>query len=164
MRRSAMSTGNVDAPPRKLRRPLTAVAAIGVLSTTVGVVALLTAPGATTVDGTTYDTTFVTEWLWWFAYVLVPVAAVLMRRADSSYAMYAIAAAALVLPHFVVAAVVVARYHWSGWASGLEMFAFLHPVGLFAATAVVLGISADAGAARRRVPAGTPASAAGFEP
>ncbi|WP_299037930.1 hypothetical protein [uncultured Pseudokineococcus sp.] len=123
---------------------------VGALSTILGVLALTTAPGATTVDGTSYDTTFVTEWLWWLAYALVPVAAVLLWRAAAGFTTYVAVGAALVVPHVVVAAVVFARYQWSGWGSGLEIFAFLHPAGLFALTLLALTAVGAVDAARRR--------------
>ncbi|MEJ5867976.1 hypothetical protein WDV85_09525 [Pseudokineococcus sp. 5B2Z-1] len=137
------------APARRIR-PWPAVAVTGAASTALGVLALATAPGATTVDGTTYDTTFVTEWLWWLAYALVPVAAALAWRARAGYLAYVATGAALVLPHVVVAAVVVARYRLSGWGDGLEVFAFLHPVGLATVATGGLAVVGAVDALRRR--------------
>ena len=67
VRPSAMTLREVDAPPQQPRIAWSIVAATGALSTVIGVLALVTAPGATTTDGTTYDTTFVTKWVWWLA-------------------------------------------------------------------------------------------------
>lgn len=117
-----------------------AVAVVGALSVAVGGLALVTAPGVTRLDEFAYDTTFVTAW-WWLAYALVPVAAVIAWRAKASYFAYVAIGAVLVVPHFVVAAVVVARYRWSGWSDGLEVFAFVHPVGLSVLAVVVLVVT-----------------------
>lgn len=148
-----MTVGEIDAPPQRPRVAWSLVAATGALSTILGVLALVTAPGATTVDGTSYDTTFVTEWLWWLAYALVPVAAVLLWRAAASYLTYVAVGAALVVPHVVVAAVVFARYQWSGWGSGLEIFSFIHPAGLFGLTLLALTAVGAVDATRRQLAA-----------
>lgn len=132
-----MTVREIDAPPHQPRIAWPVVATTGALSTVIGVLALVTAPGATMTDGTTYDTTFVTEWVWQLAYVLVPVAAVLLWRATGSYLTYVATGTALVVPHVVVAGVVFARYQWSGWGSGLEIFYFIYPAGLFALTLVL---------------------------
>ncbi|WP_339574120.1 hypothetical protein [Pseudokineococcus basanitobsidens] len=125
------------------------VAAVGATSGGVGVLALVTAPGVTRVDELAYDTTFVTAW-WWLAYALVPVAAVVAWRVRAGYLTYVAVGAALVVPHVAVAALVVARYRWSGWSDGLEVFAFLHPLGLFAVAVVVLVVTGVVDALRRR--------------
>lgn len=95
-------------------------------------------PGSHHSRRTNYDTTFVSESLWWLAYALLPVAAVLLWRGKASYMTYVTTGAALVVPHVVVAAVVFARFQLSGWGSGLEIFYFIHPAGLFALTLLVL--------------------------
>ncbi|MEJ5945326.1 hypothetical protein WDZ17_08470 [Pseudokineococcus basanitobsidens] len=145
-----MAVRQEDAPTRPHRAARRVVLPVGALSAAVGALALVTAPGATTVDGTTYDTTFVTGWLWWLAYAVVPVAAVLAWRARASYLAYVATGTVLVVPQVVVAAVVAVRYQLSGWGSGLEFLAFLHPVGLFFLTAVVLGAVGAVDAAHRR--------------
>ncbi|MEJ5944739.1 hypothetical protein WDZ17_05455 [Pseudokineococcus basanitobsidens] len=131
------------------RSPGAVVAAVGATSGGVGVLALVTAPGVTRVDELAYDTTFVTAW-WWLAYALVPVAAVVAWRVRAGYLTYVAVGAALVVPHVAVAALVVARYRWSGWSDGLEVFAFLHPLGLFAVAVVVLVVTGVVDALRRR--------------
>lgn len=124
------------------------------LSVAVGAFALLSAPGATTGDGVSYDMTFVTMWVWWLAFALVPVAAVLTWWAAAGWKTYLAAGAALVLPHVLVAAVVVVGYQLSGWGSGLEIFAFLHPLGLFVLALLVLSVVGGVSEARRRLTRG----------
>lgn len=135
--------------PVTRRVPGGVAVAVGAASVVVGVLALVMAPGVTRLDQYTYDTTFVTAW-WWLAYVLVVPAAVLLRRARAGYAGYVVTGAALVVPHVVVAALVVARYRATGWGDGLEVLAFLHPFGLFVVTAAVLGLTGAVDAGRRR--------------
>ena len=135
--------------PVARRVPVDVPVATGAASVAVGALALVTAPGVTRLDEYTYDTTFVTAW-WWLAYVLVVPAAVLLWRTRAGYAGYVVTGAALVVPHLAVAALVVARYRATGWGDGLEVFAFVHPVGLLVLTAVVLGGTGAVDAARRR--------------
>jgi len=135
--------------PVTRRVPVGVAVAVGAASVAVGVLALVTAPGVTRLDRNSYDTTFVTAW-WWLAHVLVVPAAVLLWRTRAGYAGYVVTGAALVVPHVVVAAFVVARYRATGWGDGLEVFAFLHPFALFVVTVVVLGLTGAVDAARRR--------------
>ena len=120
------------------------VVVIGVLtvSSAVSVLALATASGVVPLGGGDFSTEFISGW-WWLAFLLVPVPGVCARPRSTTAA---VAMSALVVPHFVAAAVCVARYRTSGWAQGLEVFAFLHPVLL----TVVAGALTRGIAARRR--------------
>lgn len=128
---------------KKARRPPAWAVAVpvAVLSVGLGAVALLSAPGATTIDGSSFNTTFVIMGWWWATYALLPLAAALawwVSAARPGWSAYLAAGVALVLPQMVVAAIVVARYQLSGWGSGLEFLSFLHPIGLLVLTLVVL--------------------------
>jgi hypothetical protein len=100
--------------------------AVLVLSSAIAVLALATADGITRLTDIDHRVEFISAW-WWLAWLLVPVPALTARRRPRAAVLQA---AALVLPHFVAAAVVVSRYRSSGWSDGLESMAFLHPIGL----------------------------------
>ncbi len=118
--------GEPEAPVAVSTRTRDGAAVLGVLalSTAVAVVALVTARGVVALGDDGYATEFIGD-SWWLAFLLAPVPAVLARhRRATSVA----AAAALVLPQFLAAAVTVARYRAAGWDDGLAVLSFLHPV------------------------------------
>ncbi len=110
--------------------------AVGVLalSSGIAVLALATASGVTALGGGSYETEFISGW-WWLAWLLIPIPVLAARRRPRAAVLQA---GALVLPQFVAAAVCVSRYRSSGWSDGLEIFAFLQPGLLTAATLVLV--------------------------
>jgi hypothetical protein len=118
-----------------LRGDIAAVLGVLALSVAVAFLALATARGVVPLGDDLYGTEFVSGW-WWLAFLLAPLPAVMARRRSATAV---VAAAALVVPHYIAAAVCVARYRDSGWGDGLEVLSFLHPVLL---TVVAFGLVA----------------------
>ena len=103
-------------------------------SVAVAVLALVTAGGVTQLTDSNYSTEFISDW-WWLAFLLAPVPALSARRRPLGAAIQTVA---LVVPQFAAATVCVARYRSSGWGSGLEVFAYLHPLLLTALTVALM--------------------------
>jgi hypothetical protein len=118
------------------RRDLPAVLVLLALSVGVAVLALATARGVTPLGDDVYATEFISAW-WWLAWLLLPAPVATARRRPGAAALQTVA---LVLPQFAAAAVCVARYRSSGWADGLEVLTFLHPVLLTVVTCVLVAL------------------------
>lgn len=109
--------------------------------------ALHLADGATLVSGTTYDTEFIDGRVLSLAWLLVPVVG---TTAYLSTPWGILAGLAATASQLYGAAETVHRYRVSGWADGLEVFAYLWPIGVLGLSAVAVLVGALARLAQRR--------------
>lgn len=122
--------------PDTIAATLTVITAAA--SVIVGWVSLSTAPGVTALGDGEFSTEFANAgamaWAWW-----LPIAAAASAYCAGARWGLATAAAATV-PQIVVAAIVVNRYAASGFGDGLEVLAYLLPIGVFCCGAALAGI------------------------
>ncbi len=122
-------------PAARSLSDLAAALVILAASVTIAVLALGRARGEVALGGGSYATEFISPW-WWLAFLLAPVPALAGRTRVAATTLVA----ALVTPHVVAATVCVARYRSSGWGSGLEVLAYLHPVLLTLVSGALVGV------------------------
>jgi len=101
-------------------------------------IALHEAPGATLVSGTTYDTEFIHSG--WYGLTVIGLALVVATAALSGgWGLGAVVVT--VAAQWYAAAETVARYQESGWGDGLEVFAYLAPIGWAIVGLLAVGLS-----------------------
>ncbi len=122
-------------PAARSRSDVVAALVLLAASAAIAVWALVLARGEVALGGGSHATEFISPW-WWWAFLLAPVPALAGRTRAAATTLLA----ALVAPHVVAAAVCVGRYRSSGWGSGLEVLAFLHPVLLALVGGALVGV------------------------
>lgn len=103
-----------------------AVVGAALVATAIPVHALITASGVTYLGDDSYNTEFIAvSWSWSWLLVLIPGVAAWFRPRLAWVLGFVVVA-----PQVVAAAVAVGRYGASGWGDGLEVLAFLLPIGM----------------------------------